>query len=396
MTWPPPKRCSAQQRGNVVVLVAISMTLLIGFAALAIDLGQLYVARAELQRAADAAALAGASAYFSDAGLAQDTTELSYMIDLRAQAAALANPTHHAETILDLSDIVIGAYDFDYPDGDLDTSGSLRFNAVQVTTRRTTDSAGGPIALFFGGLIGVEQGNVVATATAVADDRFRGLWLNDPDDPPLIPFTISIDLYDDMVANGDDNYSYDGAVYETGDGIPEVRLFPWRHFPGDPADPWDDVYELDDAGEGNFGILEFTGTGAHATSDRILSGITAAELQAEIGTSELTFYDDTGNPTTYQMSGAPGIQAGTTDALEQRIGDVVGYFVHDQITGSGTNVEYRIVGVRVGRIMSLYLYGNPTKRHLSVQPVAHSGPNVMTDSNAPSTGGQLGRSILVK
>jgi len=44
-------------------MVAVSLFALIGIAALAIDLTTLYVARGEMQRAADAAALAGAKAF---------------------------------------------------------------------------------------------------------------------------------------------------------------------------------------------------------------------------------------------------------------------------------------------------------------------------------------------
>ena len=55
------RSCSqANQKGAVIVMVAILMVVLIGCAALAVDVGYLYVARTELQRAADAGALAGA------------------------------------------------------------------------------------------------------------------------------------------------------------------------------------------------------------------------------------------------------------------------------------------------------------------------------------------------
>ena len=49
-----------RQGGAVAVMVGISMVVLIGFLAMVIDLGRLYVARAGLQNAADAAALSGA------------------------------------------------------------------------------------------------------------------------------------------------------------------------------------------------------------------------------------------------------------------------------------------------------------------------------------------------
>ncbi len=56
------------QEGQTLVLVAISLFVLIAMAALAIDVTTLYAARAEMQRAADAAALAGAKA-FVDSGV---------------------------------------------------------------------------------------------------------------------------------------------------------------------------------------------------------------------------------------------------------------------------------------------------------------------------------------
>ena len=51
------------RRGAAMVFIAISLAVLFGFAALAIDLGMLFVAREDAQRAADASALAGASAF---------------------------------------------------------------------------------------------------------------------------------------------------------------------------------------------------------------------------------------------------------------------------------------------------------------------------------------------
>jgi hypothetical protein len=56
------------ERGQTILLVAISMVSLLAMAALAIDVVTLYVARTEVQRAADAAALAGAKA-IADSGV---------------------------------------------------------------------------------------------------------------------------------------------------------------------------------------------------------------------------------------------------------------------------------------------------------------------------------------
>ena len=49
-------------RGAVAVIAAIMLIVLVGFTALAIDVGHLYLVRGELKNAADAGALAGAHA----------------------------------------------------------------------------------------------------------------------------------------------------------------------------------------------------------------------------------------------------------------------------------------------------------------------------------------------
>jgi len=58
------------ERGATLILVAVAMTAMLGFLALAIDLGMLYVAHSDAQRAADAAALAGASAFLDNSNSA--------------------------------------------------------------------------------------------------------------------------------------------------------------------------------------------------------------------------------------------------------------------------------------------------------------------------------------
>lgn len=57
-----------RQGGAVAVMVGISIVLLVGFLALVLDLGHVYVAKTELQNAADAAALSGAKELDGTAG----------------------------------------------------------------------------------------------------------------------------------------------------------------------------------------------------------------------------------------------------------------------------------------------------------------------------------------
>ena len=71
MTPKPTLRRRQKERGQTILLVAISLVTLLGMTALAIDVVTLYVSRAEAQRAADAAALAGAK-MLVDTGLTTD------------------------------------------------------------------------------------------------------------------------------------------------------------------------------------------------------------------------------------------------------------------------------------------------------------------------------------
>src|ERR1700733_12243833 len=56
-----------REHGQTIILVAVSLVSLLAMAALAIDVVTLYVASSQIQRAADAAALAGAKA-IADSG----------------------------------------------------------------------------------------------------------------------------------------------------------------------------------------------------------------------------------------------------------------------------------------------------------------------------------------
>ena len=62
------------ERGSVAITVALSLTVLLGFAALVVDIGLNWATRTSAQTAADSAALAGASSLLSDGGLAAITT----------------------------------------------------------------------------------------------------------------------------------------------------------------------------------------------------------------------------------------------------------------------------------------------------------------------------------
>jgi hypothetical protein len=157
-----------QRRALVVVYLAICIPFIMGFAALAVDIGMLYQAQAELQRSADAAALAAAAALVAggEGGPALVTWEA-------ADEIAAMNPVLRVTVGIDSpGDVELGRaifnpcterYEF-VPGGDA-------YDAVRVTVRRTEDSAAGPIALTFARFLGHDTRGLLARAAAVLIPR---------------------------------------------------------------------------------------------------------------------------------------------------------------------------------------------------------------------------------
>jgi len=157
----------ARRRGAVVVQVAIAMTALMGFSALAIDVSMMYNARTELQRAADAAALAAASAL-------GDYSQGSPLATARQLAAefANANTVLTAGVQLDTSDVVFGRATINPATGKYEFTETETFpNAVRVRARRTDGSPSGAVPLFFANIFGISSTDIAAQATAVLVPR---------------------------------------------------------------------------------------------------------------------------------------------------------------------------------------------------------------------------------
>ncbi len=81
----------AGERGSVAITVVLSMTVLLGCAALGVDIGLNWSARTSAQTAADSAALAGASTLVSDGGAAAVLAVVDYLAD---NVDGLADPSN--------------------------------------------------------------------------------------------------------------------------------------------------------------------------------------------------------------------------------------------------------------------------------------------------------------
>jgi Flp pilus assembly protein TadG len=158
---------SRRRRAVTIVLVAVMVPVLLGFAVLTIDVGVLYNSRADLQNAADAGALSATDILGSDKSIGGVTTA-------RAQAIAMVHSNYSLgrQLAIDPTDIVFGKIDYD-PD-----TNTFSFfptetlpDAVRISVRSTTGSANGPVPLFFASIFGKPTANVAATATAALTSR---------------------------------------------------------------------------------------------------------------------------------------------------------------------------------------------------------------------------------
>ncbi|MBN2561493.1 MAG: VWA domain-containing protein [Phycisphaerae bacterium] len=161
------ERCRRSRRRAAVIVqgVIFGSAVGLGVAALAIDTGLMYSAKQELQSAADAAALAGASQLGVTEG---SPTEAAVQ---EAVDFAAANKISGLSASLEVeSDIVFGhavlngeKFEFQ-PD-------VLPYDAVRVTLRRDTTVADGPVSLLFAKAMGMEGANLHASATAMLVPR---------------------------------------------------------------------------------------------------------------------------------------------------------------------------------------------------------------------------------
>jgi Flp pilus assembly protein TadG len=144
------RRVRKNERGQTLILVALCIVSLLGMAALAIDVVSLYAARSECQRAADAAALAGAEAFVSSGA----TTNSSQQTLAQTMANRYANAT--------LQQNLVGGAVPSLAGGTLTFGGSTANPTVTATVQQPN------LPLFFARIWGLRSTSVSAIATAEA------------------------------------------------------------------------------------------------------------------------------------------------------------------------------------------------------------------------------------
>jgi len=367
-------------------LVAVICPVLFAFAALSIDVGALYDAKAELQRCADAAALAGAGALIDERRLRNDggmDLEIDFAVRQTAQAYVQLNrvlgasPTVHLNTSNSIGgDVVLGTLsdptNYHEP---LSIGNPDDFNSVRVHVRRDNER-NGPVGLFFARIMGRYTANVQATATATIEDGVVGYTV-DPNssNAELMPFALHVDVWNALLAGTSpigDQYAYDpdtGDVDSGSDTLLEINMYPGSG--------------IDQLPPGNFGTVDIGGTN-NSTADierQIRDGISAEDLAYHGGELKL------GPDGTLTLTGDTGLSAGFKDALEDIIGQPRSIPLFTSVAGPGDNAEFVIVGFAGIRIMHVRLTGAPEHKHVIVQRADVVDGTVITEPGSSSSYG---------
>jgi hypothetical protein len=175
-----------QDRGMTLIFVGLSMLAFMSATMLALDVGNLMVARTQAQSSADSGALAGATALIFDDFNDRSATG-------PAVRNAIAASTSSQNRVVNVNVSVIPA-DVTFP----------AIDKVRVTVNRTS-ARGNPVATFLGPMIGINTVNVGAVATAQASpanaetcvkpfmipDRWR-----ENQNPPWDPSSSTFDIVD--------------------------------------------------------------------------------------------------------------------------------------------------------------------------------------------------------
>jgi len=163
-----PNRPERHDDGVVILYVAVFLLVSLWFVSLAIDVGKVMAARTELQAAADAAALAGASAI--------DPLTGDVIPDEARTRAASTAASNRAYEGIQTPVTIDPAADVDFPAP----------NQVRVRVHRT-EATGNAVLLHFAQTLGLPRIDVTADATAEAeilDEVCERLAPFAPQDPP--------------------------------------------------------------------------------------------------------------------------------------------------------------------------------------------------------------------
>lgn len=347
-------RIRQKHPGNITVLAALLMVVLLAVVALAVDVGMLYIGRTELQRTADASAMAAAWELLESNAQAQKLSprKLESRVRSKARQFAELNSTQAKRLRLGSEDVELGYMSNpSNPASTFETGAAQPKNSVRVVVQRS-EQRNGQLPLFFARVLGFSKSSVAAEATASANVNFNGFQPpSDGSNLPLLPFALDQETWQALLSgNGKDEYRYDPKTKTVSPGKDGIREF--------------NLYPQDTGSAGNRGTVDI-GNSNNSTADlarQITGGITAADLDHVGGRLE---FNDQGK---LYLNGDTGLSASLGKSLAKIEGQPRMVPVFSQVEGSGNNATYTIVEFVGIRIMQAELTSGD--KRLIVQPAA--------------------------
>jgi Flp pilus assembly protein TadG len=327
------RKLRRNRSGAVAVLALCLMIVMLGVIALAVDIGYMVYVDTELQRTADAAAIAATWKLVELRGTAQplDSTALA---DIRSAAGRYAGLNRVANATISLTsdDTCIGQLPYPFSaNSNLSFDDPTRFNAVKVRVRKTS-SQNGSVALFFARVLGVSTCDMEREAMAAFIDSPKGIRVPyNNENVQMLPFALDSDTWGKL---------------KRGE-VTEANLYP-------------DSTSLP---AGNRGTVDI-GSPNNSTADisrQIRYGVSPSDLAYLGGTLAL---NDAG---VLYLNGDTGISAGVKDDLASIIGKPRIIPIFSQVSGPGNNATYTITDFGGIRITSVKLTGSPANKKVMIQ-----------------------------
>ena len=313
-----------RRSGAIAVLVAILSIPLFAMVAFALDYGYLLVIRTDLQRAADAAALAAVRDLIPDSNGVQDLDTVRAAV---REYAALNITNVNAMQVLD-SDIEIGRYDPNSIYSGVTLLNTGVFDTVRVRLRRDSQ-ANSPVSLFFAPIIGIQDSGVSAVGTAL----LQKISILGPG-ADVLALAVTTETWN-ALDPGETFTAYgDGRLEdENGGAVP-----------------------------GNWGTCDI-GPESNSTSDlrdQMLNGLRQEDLDALYADGRISQDTHINSSTPAWLNGDPGLSSGMSSAIEDVHGQTRLVPIYDTLDENphGSNVEFHVVAWGVVEVVDSYWQGS--------------------------------------
>jgi Flp pilus assembly protein TadG len=229
-----PRGCRSKRDGGVALITAIVLLVLLGFTALAIDLGYLMLGTTQMQAASDSASLAGGTELLP--GLGRFATKSAAQVEGAARPvaqtyAAFNRNADQIATYIDQNrDVEFGQAVFDGTSW-IQTIGAQPYNMVRASVLRNQAGSGSgdaPVPLFFARVLGHDESSMERASAAVIMPA-DGFKVSEPGEASgVMPFAFKEKAWKRLRAAQD-------WYKTTGGGNP--ANIPNTYTPGNPSYP---------------------------------------------------------------------------------------------------------------------------------------------------------------